>query len=73
VELNAQYFTERLEQLRARPADGGSDEDRQTTEEIFRGMLSMLPWFDQLAERIKWLEEAFARDMERQLRLMNAS
>ena len=58
VELNAQYFTERLEQSRARPA-GGSDEDTETTEEIFRGMVR---WFYQLAERIEWLEGAFVRE-----------
>jgi hypothetical protein len=74
LDLNVEFFTERLEELRSRPrADSGPDADADVADdivEVYTGLISLLKLVNKLDERLGWLVGAFMRDQERQARAM---
>jgi hypothetical protein len=70
LQLNVDYLTQRLEQLKARPAVGSNDEAGDDIAELYRGSIQLLKWLNRIEERLGWLVDVVMRDIERQARAM---
>jgi hypothetical protein len=70
LEQNIDYFTGRLEELKARPAGGSDDEAVTDIADIYRGMIQLLKWLDKTDERLDWLTGIVRNSLKREAKLM---
>ncbi|HEY1341798.1 MAG TPA: hypothetical protein VGF59_30005 [Bryobacteraceae bacterium] len=69
-DLDREFFTQRLEDIKARQAGAPDDGVSADIAALAQGIVKVFTWFDQLAARIEYLEQARLRELERRARLL---
>jgi hypothetical protein len=69
LQLNIEYFTERLEVLKTRPAGPADDNMAEALAEIYTCQIQLLKVQNQADEHLRWLSGIVMRGLERQARL----
>jgi hypothetical protein len=75
VRTKLDHFTGRLEELRLRRAASGADDASSVEDitELYRAVTTLLYLHYDLVEGVNWLQKAFLRELQQQVKLTTAA